>query len=143
MDIVADLLRRHVRLNWYAYRHRGEQGSGKNGALINIFRMVGQAGYGEFAQSLQPIRLSKRSRSILQFFAHSRTLRLGKISRIRHTAEGDSGISVNRHQRSIGKHQLIERYVRRFRRSKVAIEESSGALAHPHGPNSINMSLDR
>src|SRR5260370_19770030 len=105
--------------------------------------MVGQAGYGEFAQSLQLIGFSQGSRSALQSLPHSRTLRLGKISRIRHTVEGDSGISVDWHQRSIGKHQLIERYVRHLRRGKVAIEESSGALAHRHDTNCRNMSLDR
>src|SRR6267378_4135612 len=121
VEIVARLRRRRIRLNRYEYLHWCEQGGVENGSLIDVFRVVWQAGYDGFAQSLQLMRFSQRGHSTLEFFANSRTLRLRKISRIRHTTKPNSGITVNRHHRSIGKHQLIERHVRRLRRGKVAI----------------------
>src|SRR6267378_2707683 len=143
VEILARLRRRRIRLNRYEYRHRFEQGGVKNSSLIDVFRMVWQAGYDGFAQSLQLIRFSQRGHCALELLPHSRTLRLGKISRIRHTTKADSGITVNRHHRSIGKHQLIERHVRRLGRGKVATKEPSGTLAHRSRTNCRNMSLDR
>jgi len=51
----------------------------------------------------------------LSFFAGLQdAVPLGRYRRIRHTTKADSGITLNGHNRSIGKHQLIERHVRRF-----------------------------
>src|ERR1700732_4557483 len=49
-EIVARWQRTRIRLGRYEYRHRLEQGSVKNSSLIDVFRMVWQAGHNRFAQ---------------------------------------------------------------------------------------------